>query len=147
MSKLNPSEQKFHNLLSNFDHPSAPVLRSMVQFESEQINSRVNTLVVIQGLLFVAAGFSWDKAGSFVFILSVVGIFMSTITIISLVAPILALRNLNSLWLKINPKQDGIGIFGHYPSRQTQLTFFSPDNFLPLVFIMAWFAVLMSRLP
>jgi hypothetical protein len=39
----------------------AAIIRSMIECENRLLNDRINWLVTIQGLLFTALGFAWDK--------------------------------------------------------------------------------------
>lgn len=59
----------------------AKIIRAMVEQENSVQNNRLTWLMTIQGLLFAALGFAWDKkdAGGLVVVFCILGVIVSLI--------------------------------------------------------------------
>jgi hypothetical protein len=123
---------------------NAAIIRSMIETENRLLNDRINWLVTIQGLLFAALGFVWDKsdARGLIAIFSLLGITVSLSAWTSLNVCNQARRELLRWWDTNKPSDyqgpDVIGIraFGQPIER------LHPWRLLPFLFISGWAFVL-----
>ena len=123
----------------------ATTLRSMLQHEATQIDRRLTWLCQLQGFLFASLGFAWDKSRRLTTILSLLGIVVAVLVLVSLIGTTLATERIRKCWLTSKPPQySGPDIFGFYPERlaASLFVFFSPENILCVVLATAWILVL-----
>ena len=55
----------------------AAIIRSMIQHENTMVIERTNWMLALEGLLFTALAFAWDKSPVLVLVLSVMGLVSS----------------------------------------------------------------------
>ena len=125
------------------------IVRSMVESENSLLNDRINWLVTIQGLLFAALGFAWDKQDTkgLVIIFSVLGFVVSLSAWSSLRLCNKARNELLKWWDKNKPSSyqgpDVIGLrcFGKYGDN-----ILNPWRTLPFTFALGWLFVFLFNL-
>lgn len=81
-------------------HENAKIIQAMIDNENNLLNYRINWLVTIQGLLFAALGFSWDKkdARGLVVVLCLMGIMMSISAMTSFLLATQGMSDLLKWW-------------------------------------------------
>jgi len=125
-------------MCSKWSKDDAETVREMIFKEGEFINHRLTWLVTIQGLLFAALGFAWEKAPELISPLGAVGIVVSITSFIGLLAARQAIKTLISEWKNKKPEDyvgpDVIGYFNPYKV----VEFFLPWLILPMLFFMVW---------
>lgn len=124
------------------------VVRTMIHRENEVINHRVSWLATLQGLLFTALAFAWDKPQikSFLILLCGMGVIISLIALVALCSTTLAMKRLWEWWDKNRPAgYDGPDVIGLRPPRLPVLQFIAPWTFIPVVFAIAWVVVFCIR--
>ena len=120
-----------------------PAVREMIAHEDSQIDRRVTWLCQLQGFLFAALGFSWDKNHKLSVVLSGLGIAVAVLVFVGLIAATLALRRIRAYWATVKPDDHkGPDIMGFFPDKAPFTAFTSAENLLPLVFIVGWLFVL-----
>ena len=74
----------------------AKEVRSLIEFELTRLDDRIKTLFTVQGLMFVALGFAWDKSAALSICLTLAG--MITIATLGAIAQasVNAIRTLES---------------------------------------------------
>ncbi|MHB0929332.1 MAG: hypothetical protein ACYC3W_10625 [Candidatus Nanopelagicales bacterium] len=123
------------------------IVRSMIQREDELINHRLTILATVQGLLFAAAGFVWDKAdgNKLIKILCWLGLFIAVVSLSSLFGSTRAMSRLLSWWEEKKPiDYDGPGVMGMPPNSKIVSfisKFIGPWSLFPMLFIVAWMAI------
>ena len=136
--------------MSNIETTSTPnsdyevVVRAMIKHENELMNHRITWLSTLQGLLFAALGFAWDKhdAQVLVFIISIIGIVISISSITVLRAASGAISDLADWWENNKPEDyQGPGVIGRRTTKSWQRLLY-PWNLLPVLFTFAWLLVL-----
>jgi hypothetical protein len=126
---------------------NASILRAMAAHEAEQVNRRLSWFGTLQGLLFAALAFTWDKSSKLTIIISGLGIFVAAMVSMGIIAATLAMERIRKMWEKKKPQgYDGPDIFGFYPTPRWRFTIFtSPENLLPLGFIVAWILIALLK--
>jgi len=132
-------------------HENAKIIRAMLDNENNLLNYRINWLVTIQGLLFAALGFSWDKkdARGLVTILCLMGIVMSISAMTSFFLATQAMGDLLKWWENNKKDYRGLEIQGLRAENYKLLWFFRflyPWHAIPFIFIVAWICVLAFNL-
>lgn len=118
----------------------AEITRAMIFNENQIINYRMSWLMTLQGLLFAALGFSWDKANAkgLVGILAGIGILSSIGLLFDLSFANVAIRRLLDSWENYKDSTysgpDVIGLPPH-PRVPWPLSIWL---ILPIVFTSAW---------
>lgn len=111
------------------------------KFEHELLNRRVTWLLSSQTILFAAYGLSiseHDKGEIFREVIPMVGIVLSTIVLIGIVAAFIAkIVAWNDLRRHKEYENEQLGI-------RTWITFlgYTPDFFIPFIFAIAWYYLL-----
>jgi hypothetical protein len=82
---------------------ASEVIRSMIDRENELINHRIGWLTTTQGLFFATLGFAWDKPGAanLVGVMCFIGVMISIIHFVGLIAATSALSRLSERVLKV----------------------------------------------
>jgi hypothetical protein len=127
----------------NWGSEEAKIIRDMIIHESEAINQRVNWLVTLQGLLFTALAFAWDKnSRAVIYIIGFLGITTSVSILLALISDYLATVRWIEEW-ENHKAQDynGPRIMG-YPSGKSLVNPLMPWFLVPIAFVLAWVAVL-----
>lgn len=137
----------------------AAIVREMIKHENELINHRITWLVELQGLLFAALGFSWDKrdAHLLIYCFCLLGSLIAVSSFIALASGDEAISQILWWWDVHKPSEysgpDVIGVTaGPLGNRKPLVVkLFSmkfkmerllyPWFFLPGLFIAAWLAV------
>jgi hypothetical protein len=116
---------------------NAKTVREMIFKENDLINNRLTWLVAIQGLLFTALSFSWNKAYSWIPILSIsiVGIVVSITSGVALILSTQAIDKLKDDFHKNHENYNGPDIIGIDDPRLSRAC---PWYILPKVFVGAW---------
>lgn len=119
----------------------------MIQREDELINQRLSWLTTVQGILFAVLGFIWDKPNShrLVFVFCFLGFFMSVIVLIVVTYATRAMWRQYDWWEKHKPKSyTGPDVMG-FPPPNALARFMGPWSLIPVLFIIAWTAVLLIK--
>lgn len=117
------------------DH--SKTIRAMIEHENHLVNYRLTWLITLQGLLFAALGFAWDKrdAWQIIVVFCVMGIFSAVSCLVSLSYTQHAIYRLEKWWEKYKPERyDGPEMIGFPLSRAALLTL--PWLILPVLFIL-----------
>lgn len=125
-------------------HQYDEVVRSMIQQENELINQRLSWLTTVQGLLFTALGFSWEKTGAhrLVNVLIFLGVAISVIVLQAITFATMAMWRLHHWWEQNKPASyKGPDIIGLPPPKIITAKYIGAWSFIPLLFIIAWVAV------
>lgn len=123
----------------------ADTIRSMIECENRMTNDRVTWLVTIQGLLFAALGFAWDKQDTrwLITALALLGATVSLSAWTSLMISNQARRDLVRWWDANKPAAyqgpDVIGTRAFTPGWERLMR---PWRSLPFIFIAGWTLVL-----
>ncbi len=115
-------------------------IRSMIAHENQLMNQRTTWLVTVQGLLFAALGFAWDRHGAqpLIFILCLLGTAVSLLSLVGLVAASRAIHRLYAWWQANRPADyAGPDVVGLPPRTE----YLNPWHLLPVLFVLAWVAV------
>lgn len=122
---------------------TAATLRAMVSNETEQVHRRLSWLGTFQGFLFAGTAFAWGKSKPLLILLALLGLSIAILLCISLVAATLAIKRIRQYWLAHLPDNyEGPQIFGYYPDKAPWTAYTSPENLIPLTFVIAWIVVL-----
>jgi hypothetical protein len=119
----------------------AAIIRSMIECENQLLNDRINWLVTIQGLLFAALGFAWDKKDTrgLIAIFSLLGMTVSLSAWTSLDISNQARRELVRWWdTNKPPDYQGPDVIGIRAFGQSAVRLLSPWRLLPFIFILGW---------
>lgn len=121
----------------------AKIMRDMIIHESEAINQRVNWLVTLQGLLFTALAFAWDKnSRAVIYIIGFLGITTSVSILLALTSDYIATVRWLEDWENHKAHDyNGPRIMG-YPSGKSLVNPLMPWFLVPIAFVLAWIAVL-----
>lgn len=132
----------------------AAIIRTMIDNENRIINDRITWLTTIQGFLFAALGFAWDKndARAVIVIASFLGIGVALASWTSFTISNKARKDLDGWWETHKPEDYGgppvIGIRSF--DQKTPLKFLirslRPWRSLPPFFILGWLFVLVAHL-
>lgn len=121
----------------------AVILRAMVTHETEQVHRRLSWLGTFQGFLFAGLGFAWGKNKPILLLIAFLGLSISILLFVSLVAATLAIERIRAYWRAHRPDDyEGPDILGFYPDRMAWTVYTAPENLIPLVFAIAWGVVL-----
>lgn len=115
-------------------------IRSMIARENELTNYRVTWLTSLQGLLFAALGFAWDKKGAepLVYTFSALGVAVAIVSLAGLLAASNAIHRLWSWWEQHKPPNyEGPDVVGLAPRTR----YANPMSLLPILFLCGWVAV------
>ncbi|MCQ8106401.1 hypothetical protein NP590_20020 [Methylomonas sp. SURF-2] len=123
----------------------ANVIREMIKHENQLVDQRINWMSTIQGLLFAALAFSWDKANCLIPLLCGLGGVIAVITIINLGLATAATQLLLN-WYKANhPSYSGPPIIGLYIKSPVDCKYIPYITSLPIwmtfAFLIAWILV------
>ena len=111
----------------------------MVEHEAAQVGRRLSWLCQIQGFLFAALSFAWEKDPKLVPLFATMGIAVAVLAFNSLITATAALNRIRRSWSKLKSKDyGGPDVFGLYPEKPTILTFACSENMLPIVFVVGW---------
>jgi hypothetical protein len=129
------------------DHEST--IRSMISEENSLINHRVTWMSTLQGLLFAALGFAWDKANSreLITVFCLLGMLVAGFSFHTLLTATRAMYRLYDWWLERQPrKYRGPGVMGLPPASTSWISYLTPWNLFPVIFTLAWIAILIVNL-
>ena len=148
-----------NNASQNRDRdPDDQIIRSLIQHENDLQNHRLTWLMTLQGLLFAALGFAWDKNDTrvLVVIFSILGIAVSLSAWSALRLSNAAYETLESWWKAHKPAEyAGPPIWGYRPDVPAGLLAKATDRFfwilrpwriLPWTFGLGWFSILVYYL-
>ena len=122
------------------------VIRDLIKHENELVNQRIGWLAQLQGLLFAALAFAWDKAPlPLTLLLSLVGILTAVSVRTALVHYSPTVQDLNTWWKKHRPDSmaDAPYVIGSdNPHKPGSFTWrLRPWRALPFIFGGAWLGV------
>ena len=125
----------------------AKTVRTMIEHENHLVNYRLTWLITLQGLLFAALGFAWDKrdAWQIIVVFCTMGIVSALSCLLSLSLTQLAIRRQEEWWSHHQPQgYDGPEVIGLPVSRP--MLFALPWLILPVLFMGGWAAILVVNL-
>jgi hypothetical protein len=126
--------------------PYDEIIRSMIQFENQLINNRMNWMAAFQGLLFASLGFAWGKndTKSLITIFCILGIAIALTSLAGLIGATTAMDQLRELWLENKPADyQGPDVMGLPPIVKSKiLHYLTPWNAFPLILTCGWGAIL-----
>ncbi len=128
------------------------VVRQMITREDELTNQRMLWMAALNGLLFAALGFAWDKTGAraLAIVFSILGIASSLLNGLALIFASHAQRRLVLWWRTYKPTPYvGPGVVGAEPlDKQCYSVYFTPWVLLAFFFSIgwSWILVLVLRL-
>jgi hypothetical protein len=127
------------------------VAREMIRHEDEVINNRVGWMATLNGLLFTAVGFLWDKPSSrgVIFWLCVVGFVITLCAAVALHGATKAMSRIRKWWdARVAaewPNYDGPGIIGLIAPGGGRFDFmadwFGPWDAMSWILLVGWIAV------
>ena len=124
-------------------NPYEEIVRQMVRHENDVMNHRIMWLLTLQGLLFAALGFSWDKqdARYLVYVFCATGAVVALSSLPVLDAADRALRRLRQWWIDNRPDSyNGPDVVGFWREARWN-SILLPSRILPVLFILSWCAV------
>lgn len=129
-------------------HSKAQIIREMIRHENTLINHRITWFSTLQGLLFTALAFSWDKkdAAGLSYVFAVLGILLSISTFYSMRASLAAIKALREWWDNNRGQNyDGPDVIGRRPDAKS-LPLLRPYVVFPLSFTIAWSWILAYKI-
>jgi hypothetical protein len=130
------------------DEENAKVIRSMIEHENVLFNQRIGWLMQIQGLLFAALSFAWDKKDIqlLVNVFSILGVSVSLASLSNIWVYFQATKNLKESWKNLR-STDYIGpdVVG-FNAKYQQNYLFLPMYSLPFIFMILWLFILFANL-
>ena len=133
-------------------YAEAQIIRSLIEHENNLQNYRLTWLMTIQGLLFAALGFAWDKqdARGLVSIFCILGILVSLSTWSALKLTTNAFQDLHAWWDTNKPENyEGPPVIGHRVTSSNFKRVFwllRPWRVLPWGFAASWLIALIFNL-
>ena len=124
------------------------VVRSMIEAENQLVSDRMAWLTTLQGLLFAALAFVWEKPDAVLLtrVLCGLGVVMSTVVLSTLVGATKAQRALLEWWDARRPKDYcGPDVIGLRPSKRRLAKYLAPWSVIALAFVGAWLIVWVMR--
>ncbi len=121
----------------------------MIQHENTLVIERTNWMLTLEGLLFTALAFAWDKNSAVVMVLSLVG-FVSSISLgVFLESATRAIARLQQWWRNHTADQNynGPPIIGLSDEEFTSVEMIIlPHRVLPVLFGLAWLVVALLKI-
>jgi hypothetical protein len=136
-----PDEYKF------VPHPLEEAARQMICHENEVTNHRVSWLLTLEGLLFAALGFAWDKPDGkpLIWVFCFLGALVALSAWSVLDGSQLAIERLRKWWIDFpykSEKSPGILGYCYEPKRFPKLfPWLLPWRAFPILFVTAWLLV------
>ena len=130
------SQKKNTNLYKKQNDESANISRDLIKHENDLIDQRLTWLISLQGLLFAALGFAWNKqdAQNLIAIFCFLGVTTSVSIAFALWGGAAAIERLS----KIEAQTQNI-VIGRQSSRIEK--FFYPWFTFPVLFAISWLLV------
>lgn len=131
------------------EYENAQIIRSMIEHENILQNYRLTWLMTIQGLLFAALGFAWDKkdARELIGILCLLGILVALSSWTALKLSRMALKNLQDWWETNKSKNyDGPPVVGLKAKYNSIIWVLRPWRALPWLFMLGWVTIFIFNL-
>ena len=125
----------------------AKIVREMIRHENELMNHRFSWFNTLQGLLFAALAFSWEKTGAtgLAYMFCMLGALLCVSTFYSLRANLLAISALRDWWDKHRDiDYHGPDIIGRRPDHKS-LPILRPYVLFPISFGIAWIWIAIWR--
>ena len=128
----------------SWDASDAQVVREMINQESNLTDQRVKWLTTLQGLLFAALGFAWDKSSFLICILAFIGIAAALSVLLSVFLAAESTHRMEQRW-KDNRRPDYAGpdVIGISVPRKIEI--WLPWFLLPIIFVFTWIAIIWVR--
>jgi hypothetical protein len=124
---------------------NAEIIRAMIKTENDFANHRIGWMNTINGLLFAGVSFAWGKpSGSeLIHFFCWIGAAICVFSFAGVMTAAISICSLFDWWQRHKPRDyDGPDVIGTPPPRNI-VRYFAPQNFLPLIFLVAW--VMMFR--
>lgn len=126
---------------------NANVIREMIRHEDELLVNRTNWLITLQGLLFTALAFSWDKNLALTGMFVVLGIVFSILFVRYLRYADLAIDKLRTWWDSHSDGYMGPPIQGLANQDTSKLDeILLPWRLIPYLFIASWLVMFVLKL-
>jgi hypothetical protein len=126
------------------DKEKADILRTISQQETVEVDRRLTWMCQLQGFLFAALSFAWDKAKGepfILFLISTLGLAAAALVFKSLLCISRTEHHNRTDWQTVDPNHR----FGYHPDAEKSPNYKSPQNIIPLLFIIGWLLVLCYR--
>lgn len=128
----------------------AAIIREMIKHENELTNHRLGWLLTVEGLLFAALSFAWDKPEKegLIVILSNLGIVVAGSAQVVLHAANMAFLELDGWWKAHRPRRYiGPDVCGfRFRPHEAFWGHITPLRMVPLLFIVSWFSIFWLKL-
>jgi hypothetical protein len=118
------------------------VCRELIDQENTMVNHRMNWFLLLQGFIFAAIAFAWEKGVALCIVFALVGVLSSLSVGLLLRCSIIAIKRLEELSCGDNEPVLGRG----YAETPRIVRVLLPWHFLPYVFIAAWFTLVVIRI-
>jgi hypothetical protein len=125
---------------------SAQIIREMIRHEDNLMVGRTNWMITLQGLLFAALAFSWEKGFPITLILNTLGLLFSIIFVRYLKLSDRAISRLLCWWERNRDNYNGPSVIGLKDKKIRALdrTLF-PWKVVPYSFILTWVIFLIIK--
>jgi hypothetical protein len=114
-------------------------IRTLIHYENEMINHRMNWFLILEGFMFAGIAFAWEKSMALCIVFSSVGMLSSLSVGILLRFGILAIRDLDQ-------KSSDTTIGKDSKEVRPFIHFLLPWHFLPFTMVVAWAAMIVIKL-
>ncbi len=114
----------------------AKIVRSMIEHENILLNNRIALALITQGFLIVSMGFFWDKSQGVLKLITILGILLSVSFWYTFKSTHRAIENLYKTHKYCKPPIIG--------DKESKIKILLIWNFLPLVLIGFWLAILLA---
>lgn len=125
----------------------ADTIRAMIEHENLLTNQRMDWSLKIQGFLFAALTFAWDKC-PIIGVLCLLGIGISLLTAVNVCFSTSAVMHLLEWWMKEKRRlhknktpYSGPPVVGASFEKFSDLSYFSPSVLISFLFSIAWIVV------
>lgn len=126
---------------------TANVIREMIRHEDELLVNRTNWLITLQGLLFAALAFSWEKSFAITVLFVLLGIVFSILFVRYLNFADLAIAKLLRWWEAHSDGYNGPPVIGLEDQDTTAIDLkIIPWKLIPYLFVVSWLFVLVVKL-
>ena len=126
------------------------VVREMIRHEDSTVNHRITWMATLNGLLFAALGFAWDKADArpLIYVIAGMGLLVTYVSFTAVNWATKANADLRRWWSEHRPPDySGPGVTGREPPKSLGRfgQNFAAHDWLPFVIMAGWIAILLVR--
>ena len=118
------------------------VIRELLTQENTLMDNRMSWFLTLQGFLFAALAFGWDKGASLIAVFGIVGIMSSISVGILMRHTVLAMRRLQE---KAESFCNGPIVGRSHKENIAIVHFLLPWHFLPILFSLAWILLIVLK--